>query len=99
MITDTQSERAGFAVEGAGMAVGHGNPLGGGAHTLSATFFAEGERKEAQGWDWADLAYEAPRASSVYRSFDEIPRRRLPWVAAISVVVATLLAAAAICLL
>jgi hypothetical protein len=96
MSRDTQSERAGFAVEGAGMA-GQGPLLqGAGTHSLSAAFFAEGERKEAQGWDWVDLAEIVPSASASYRSFDEIPRRRLPWLA---IALMAALVSTALCLL
>jgi hypothetical protein len=77
MSRDTQKERAGFAVEGAGTA-GYDSPTKVAPHSVSTTFFAEGERKEREGWDWTDLMQVVPPPSGYYPSFDEPARRRLP---------------------
>jgi len=78
MTTHTQSERAGLAVEGAATA-GQAGPVGASPHSLSTSFFAEGERKEQEGWDMSDLVQVVARRSAIYASFDHIPRQRWPW--------------------
>jgi hypothetical protein len=77
MTRDTQSQRAVFAGEGAAPGK-QGEPVVAGS--LSATFFAVGDRIEREGWDWSDIAKLVPPPSARFASFDRIARRRWRWV-------------------
>jgi hypothetical protein len=86
--SQTQSQRAEFAAAPAASA-DDGNPVSTPPHSLSTTFFAEGERKEREGWDWSDLATLVPPPGSTDWDFDRVPRRRLSWLWGVSLAAAT----------